>query len=125
VYTGEYVVRGFVKLLLVCSEEPHVVGDLPALPYCFGCPKSLEVEGARVCYSEELALPSGVIVVIGGTEVFGELRSVSFVARNVTCDVDPDSLLRAVEDYVTFRCSNTREGALESARSRGTYSVGP
>ncbi|MCC6046787.1 MAG: hypothetical protein LM571_01150 [Desulfurococcaceae archaeon] len=104
-YTREYVVQGFIKLLLVCSEEPHVVGDLPALPYCFGCSKFLEVDGVRVCYSEELTLPSGVTVVVSGTEVLGELRSVSFVARNVTCDVDPGSLLRAVEDYIMSTCS--------------------
>lgn len=123
-YTREYVVRGFIKLLLVCSEEPHVIGDLPALPYCFSCSKILEVEGIRMCYSEELTLPSGITVVVGGTEILGELRSISFLARNITCDVDPDSLLRDVENYITSRCSNSREGTPGDARSTGTYSAG-
>gem|GEM_PF-634095 len=123
-YTAEYVVRGFIKLLLVCSEEPHVIGDLPALPYCFSCSKSLEVGGVRMCYSEELTLPSGITVVVGGAEVFGELRSITFLARKVTCDVDPGSLLRDIENYVTSKCSGAREEAPEGARSTGTCGVG-
>jgi len=77
-----------------------------------------------MCYSEELTLPSGIMVVVGGAEVFGEIRSVTFLAKNVTCDVDPDSLLKDIENYITLKCSGAREEAPEGARSTGTCGVG-
>ncbi|MCX8208380.1 MAG: hypothetical protein RMH84_03610 [Sulfolobales archaeon] len=112
-YYREYVVRDFLKVVVVCSEEPHAIGDLPALPYCFKCEKSISAGGFRLCYSEEVALPSGRRVVVEGAEVLGEMRSVSYVIRGVDCSVDPEELYEEVSALVERVC-----GELGTYRSR-------
>ncbi len=105
----EHVVRDFLKVVVVCSEEPHAVGDLPGLPYCFGCEKSLSIGGDRLCYSEEMPLPSGGRVIIEGANVLGELRSVSYIAKGVECSVDPERLYEEVSALITRICRESGE----------------
>ncbi len=111
----EHVVCDFLKVVVVCSEEPHAVGDLPGLPYCFGCERSLSIGGDRLCYSDEMPLPSGRRVVIEGTEVLGELRSVSYVVRGVNCSVDPRELYEEVSALVLSACREPREGSARAS----------
>lgn len=100
----EYVIRDFLKVVVVCSEEPHAVGDLPGLPYCFSCDKSISIGEDRLCYSEEIPSPSGKRVVIEGTKVLGELRSVSYVVKGVDCSIDPEELYEEVSALIGSLC---------------------
>lgn len=104
----EHVVRDFMKVVIVCSEEPHAVGDLPGLPYCFGCDKSLSIGDVVVCYSNEISLPSGGRVVIEGTKVLGEIRSISYIVKGIECSIDPEKLYEEVVELVEKLCSNMR-----------------
>lgn len=106
-YFKEYVVRDFLKVVVVCSEEPHAVGDLPGLPYCFRCDKSISINKDKVCHSEEIPLPSGGRVIVEGTEVLGELRSISYIARGIDCSLDPEKLYREVADLVVSLCRSS------------------
>ncbi|MEM2007406.1 MAG: hypothetical protein QXG17_06490 [Sulfolobales archaeon] len=100
----EHVVRDFLKVVVVCSEEPHAVGDIPGLPYCFSCDKSVTVGEGRVCYSGELALPSGKKVVIEGAEVLGVLRSISYLVREIECSVNPEELYEEISAFIREYC---------------------
>ncbi len=104
----EYVVRDFMKVVIVCSEEPHAVGDLPGLPYCFGCDKSLSIGDVVICYSNEISLPSGGRVVIEGTKVLGEIRSISYIVKGIKCSTDPEKLYEEVVELVEKLCSSMR-----------------
>lgn len=105
-YYREHVVREFLKVVVVCSEEPHAVGDLPGLPYCFKCLKDVSAGSSRLCYSEEIVLPSGRRVVVEGAEVLGEMRSVSYVVRGIDCSVDPEELYEEVSTLVMDVCKD-------------------
>lgn len=104
VYFKEYVVRDFLKVVVICSEEPHAVGDLPGLPYCFSCDKSISIGEDRLCYSEEMLSPCGKRVVIEGTKILGELRSVSYVVKGINCSIDPEELYRDVSALIDDLC---------------------
>ncbi|MEM0066319.1 MAG: hypothetical protein QXT76_05280 [Sulfolobales archaeon] len=103
-YYKEYVVRDFLKVVLVCSEEPHAIGDIPSLPYCFGCDKSISVGKDRVCYSEEITLPSGKKVVIEGAEVLGVLRSISYIVKEIECSINPEELYEEISAFIREYC---------------------
>lgn len=105
----EHVVRDFMKVVIVCSEEPHAVGDLPGTPYCFSCDRHLSVGDVVVCYSDEIPLPSGGRVVIEGTKVLGSVRSVSYIAKGIECSTDPEKLYEEVVALVERICSHTRD----------------
>ncbi|MCX8184929.1 MAG: hypothetical protein RMI56_00050 [Sulfolobales archaeon] len=105
-YCKEYVIRDFLKVVVVCSEEPHAVGDLPGLPYCFKCVKSVSTSDSRLCYSEEITLPSGRRVVIEGAEVFGEMKSISYIVRGIDCSIDPEELYEETSTLVLSVCRN-------------------
>ena len=104
VQVREYTVDGFLKIVIVCSDEPHAVGDLPALPYCFSCDKQVILDGTRLCYSQEMVLPSGERVIVEGGEVMGEFRSVSFVIKGIDCEASPEDLYSKVSDAVKDAC---------------------
>lgn len=104
----EYVVRDFMKVVVVCSEEPHAIGDLPGLPYCFGCDRHLSVGNAIICYSNEISLPTRGRVIIEGAKVLGEIRSISYIVKGVECSVDPGKLYEEVVELVEKLCSEMR-----------------
>jgi len=109
VYVKEYVVDDHVKLVYVCnSNECLVIGDLPALEWCFEVGEELSIGEVRLCYSRRSEIDvmgDSVHVVIEGAEVLGQLRSVSFVAYDVRGDLRPEALYKAVVNYVNTACS--------------------
>lgn len=100
----EYTVNDFLKIVIVCSNNPHAVGDLPALPYCFSCDKSMFLGEVRLCYSEEIVLPSGERLVVEGSEVMGKLKSVSYIVKGIDCEVSPEELYAKISNFVERAC---------------------
>lgn len=115
VHFREHVIRNFLKVVIVCSEEPHAVGDLPGLPYCFSCDKSIAIGEDRLCYSREISLPSGRRVVVEGTEILGELRSVSYLVKGVDCSVNPEELYEEVSALIAGLCGESEHSGRQTS----------
>ncbi|MCD6428545.1 MAG: hypothetical protein J7L12_02890 [Desulfurococcales archaeon] len=111
-YTKEYVVNDHIKVVYVCNENGAciVIGDLPALYWCFDEDDELSVSESRLCYSKRLTInveENVVQVVIEGAEVLGKVRSVSFIAYGVRSNLNPEVLYRVISEYVMSVCSNS------------------
>jgi len=124
VYTKEHIVNDHIKLVYICSNDNvcTVIGDLPALSWCFDKGDELSVSESRLCYSRRFTINikgSTVEVVIEGAEVLGELKSISFVAYGVKGDMNPEVLYKAVSEYVINICSNTIGKSLPSVADIG------
>ncbi len=102
----EYTVGEFIKLVSVCGENSmaDLVGDLPALPYCFPKSECLQVGGVEVCWSDWLRL-RGFSVRIESSTVEGVPKSISFHARGIKCDEVSEEIYYVVRDYILSKCS--------------------
>ena len=111
VYIKEYVIDDHVKIVYICDgSECLVIGDLPALEWCFEMNDELSISEVKVCYSEKLIVEiedSTIQVVIEGAEVLGRLRSISFIAYGVRSDLEPEAIYRAVINHINSVCSRS------------------
>jgi len=105
----EYVIDDHIKIVYICDgSECLVIGDLPALDWCFEINDELSISEVKVCYSEKSVVEikeNTVQVVIEGAEVLGKLRSIGFIAYGVRDSLEPKAVYRAVINYISSVCS--------------------
>jgi hypothetical protein len=102
----EYVVEEFVKIVAVCGDDgtADLVGDLPALPYCFPKSECLHVGNVEVCWSEWLRLGDFSLRVEGST-VEGILKAISFHIKGIKCEEVSGDIYYVVRDHILKECS--------------------
>lgn len=102
----EYVLEEFIKLVSVCNEDgtADLIGDLPALPYCFSKSECIRVSNVEVCWSEWVRLRN-LSVRIEGATVEGVLKATSFHVRGVKCEEVSMETYYVVRDYILRECS--------------------
>ena len=114
-FTKEYVINEHIKVVYVCGDNGNcvVVGDLPALPWCFDVEGELSVSTSKLYYKSIRVDIEGrsTRLVIEGAKVLGSLRSIGFVAYDVESNVRPDILYSKVSEHVIKMC----EGKVEES----------
>ncbi len=110
-YTKEYIINDHIKVVYVCSDRDActVIGDLPALHWCFDEDDELSISESKLRYSRRqiINVEGNVVqVVIEGAEVLGKVRSISFIAYGVRSDLNPGVLYRAISEYIMNACNN-------------------
>ena len=104
----EHIIDDFIKIVFVCeNEKATVVGDLPALPWCFECSEELVCSSARICRSSIKRI-GRYEVVIESTNIEGKLKSIGFLAYNVKCNEDPRTLYESIRNYIVEMCGGGR-----------------
>lgn len=109
----EYVVEEFIKLVSVCNEDgtADLIGDLPALPYCFSKDECFHVGNVEVCWSEWLRLRD-FSVRVEGSRVEEAFKSISFHVKEIKCSDVSKEIYYMVRDYILEKCSASRESTL-------------
>jgi len=107
---SEYVVEEFIKLVSVCNEDgtADLIGDLPALPYCFSRSECFQVGNVDVCWSEWMRLRD-FLVRIEGSAVEGVLKAISFHVKGIKCEEASKEIYYVVRDYILRECSASDE----------------
>ncbi|MGC8974630.1 MAG: hypothetical protein ACP5KB_00345 [Thermoprotei archaeon] len=102
----EYVVEEFVKLVSVCNEDgtADLIGDLPALPYCFTKSECLQVSNVEICWSEWLQI-NDFLVRIEGSTIEGVLKAISFHVKGIKCEKVSKDIYYILCDYILSKCS--------------------
>ena len=108
-YTKEHIINDHIKVVYVCNNRDAciVIGDLPALHWCFDEVDELSISESKLRYSKRLTINvegNKVQVVIEGAEVLGKVRSIGFIAYGVGSDLNPEVLYRAISKYVMNTC---------------------
>lgn len=102
----EHIVEEFIKLVSVCNEDgtADLIGDLPALPYCFIKSECLQVGNVEICWSEWLRV-NDFLVRIEGSTIEGTLKAISFHVKGIKCEEVSKDIYYILRDYVLSKCS--------------------
>ncbi|MEO3992834.1 MAG: hypothetical protein QN229_00740 [Desulfurococcaceae archaeon TW002] len=108
----EYVVGEFIKLVSVCNENgmADLIGDLPALPYCFPKRECFQVGSVEVCWSDWLRIRDFSVRIECST-VEGVTKAISFHVRGIKCDEVSGEIYHIVRDYIINKCSINKESS--------------
>lgn len=100
----EHVVFNYVKIVYVCGDsENEAIGDIPGGPFCFSKSNCLSIKDVPSCWSDWHDY-KGLRIRFGAAKVGGQLRTVSFHVKGLSCGEEPEALYRVVKELLTELC---------------------
>jgi len=100
----EHIIHNYLKVTYICEEGVgEVIGDIPGGPFCFEKYECVEESGQKVCLTAEIPA-QGITLRFEGAKIFGELRTIRFIAYGVKCDADPIQLYTKAKELLQRTC---------------------
>ncbi len=103
----ERVLFNYLKLLYICSDgsSGDVLGDVPGWPYCFKAEEENKLGEVSVVWSPFFHVKEeGFRVRFAGTDVLGEVRTVTFHASGKVCRREPKEIYESAKSLIREMC---------------------